>query len=650
MMASSSAARRIAADYLREQFEMDGLGTGALSHIFESEPPNLSTFLYDSNYLNHMRPTLPSIDTSGTPFTLTPIQWDFLRNFEQIFKPELYIAMVEEFGPEWAPLPMKNDFAVLWGKGSGKDSVVRLGFTRIASLLQHMTSPQNYFETASFDPIHFLSVAANAQQARDAFFDPMKKLFKTNRYLSDMFEGDDPAEGANRIKLKKNVIIISGHSLAENQEGLNLLAACADEISAFKVMEEFKNKGDGRAARGADEIVGMLRSSASTRFPHTYKVVQISWPRFAGDAIEKAVSQGNASIRKYGSQSPWYVSGPYATWEVKPWLSKDDFKHAFEEDPEGSAAKYACRPPRAASGFIRDEERINAAFSREEAVPPLDVEYYWGLPPTSAELKVIEGVEMVEGWQVKFNFSPDLVPVEGALYCLHGDMAIKGDRAGIAMSHVKTWTSDDGDERPVVKNDFTFAFESDLSDAERPREVQIRWYRQLVWELIKRGFNIESVTFDGFQSADMIQSLNTYGISSKLLSLDRNDKVYQAFKDIIYDSRLDAYHITGEPETMVMREIKKLRKVGKKVDHTPSFSKDEADALAGSVFSAVEAGGEEDGIDIYNLGSAESNDLAPDEVGMVLYGGVVANSNPMGLFGGGAPMPKGGYFNNSGRY
>ena len=135
-----------------------------------------------------------------------------------------------------------------------------------------------------------------------------------------------------------------------------------------------------------------------------------------------------------------------------------------------------------------------------------------------------------------------------------------------------------------------------------PREVQIRWYRQLVWELIDRGFDIYSVTFDGFQSQDIIQALSSWGINTGLLSLDRNDKVYQSVKDIILDSRLIAYSVKGDPEEpLAMRELSRLRRVGKKVDHLPSFSKDASDALAGSVWGAVEAGGEEASEDLTSI-------------------------------------------------
>ena len=1038
MTTQKASHRRIAADKLRESLEMDGMNTSALSSIFREEPPDLETFLYDEKYLNHLRPTIPYADTSGYAFKLSDIQYDFVRNFEQIFEPELYIAMVEEFGDKWSPLPMKNMFANSWGKGcpvagekvyssddgqwrniedvvnginvaatdtatgtvvskqgteswvsgtgecfevetssgaktrvygghkfytpngwkelwdieerdfianayrlpitspselpdnevellgfwlgdgclttstngirmffneyeensygrymgilsdlglspnlkaesahgvtvsagtdrtvcanghpmtsensyvlptgkskcrtcrkdaanrknrrdrgedvpvlkpgrkegaltsiarkygvlgmnahtkrvpkeifslpnhqislflsrlfgtdgwvepdrirycsvnrdlvedaylllkrigirsaitkkrttwthkgekktssafvltisavedilafnrqvtlldkfekqeaqtlrlansmgrvarhgdlfwdrvvritsigeheyydlsvpelenyvstdglvahnSGKDSTVRIGFARIASLLQHLHSPQSYFKMASFDNIHMLNVAVNAQQARDAFFDPMKKLFTANKYLSEMFHGDDPAEGASRLRLKNNLTIISGHSLAENQEGLNLIAGVADEISAFKTAEEYGDRG-GRSDRGADAIVGMLQSSASSRFPNTYKVAQISWPRFHNDAISKALDKGRNSIETYGNEkSQWYVSGPYATWEVNPKVSRESLQEHFDSDPEKASAMYAARPPRSTNVFIRNETAIDAAFDTVKP-EPITVDYYWGQPPRqSIDTDIPDALKPQDGWQVSFGFN-DLEPVEGALYCLHGDMAIKGDRAGIAMSHVKSWreSSDEAGELPVVKNDFTFSFESDLKDQEHPREVQIRWYRQLIWELIERGFQITTVTFDQFQSTSMIQSLNQYGIDSGLLSLDRNDKVYQEFKDIVLDYRLEGYRSSEDKDPRYVSEIKRLRKTGKKVDHPPSGSKDESDALAGSVFNAITVGGsEEESFSMMEMNGG----MSPDD--MLLWHSPNTGGNDFGLFGSG---------------
>lgn len=1016
------STRRVAADYLREQLKMEGAGLGALSATFNDEPPGLNDFLYDAAYLNHLRPTQPTVDESGYAFTLSDIQFDFLRNFEQIFRPDLYITMVEEFGKQWMPLPMRNMYALEWGKSchdpetpiynpttgdwvklrdfvagpvasayaedgkvftahgtdafkvgegrmfnvttqsgrkakvyeghqflswgqenyssgqkvvsfnrsksptwkrlwdlkvgdhiavssvlpeptnpillpdwevewaglmlgdgclgkgklsrnqpmnltvghqspvtlqravdlieeaglaaavrkndssytvtpkqekvkrlgnpmremfhrlelvgtgsstkfipkemfrlsnrqiailvsrlidtdgwvsksntwevgygtiseeladgvvnlllrlgvvaekkikmstyngephlsfqvrvrkqrdlsillpqlhlldkepnrlealewvssrergnlqamhgdlvwdkiksieyagegeywtttvdgpscyisnfgildhnSGKDTTVRIGFARIASLLGHMKDPQSYFRMASFDSIHMLNVASNAQQARDAFFNPMKKLFLQNKYLSGLFHGDDPAEGANRLKLTNNTLIISGNSLAESQEGLNLIASVADEVSAFKTAEEYGVRGDGRAPRGADAIVNLLRSSGSSRFPETYKVAQISYPRFSGDAIEKAIRTGNQSIKQYGEdKSPWFVSGPYATWEVKPGARREHFQAHYDEDPEAAASMYECKPPKAVNRFIRDDTAIEAAFSTIKS-EPIEVEYYWGLPPNLPE----EGSTLtpVEGWQVKFDFTSDLVPVDGYLYGLHGDMAIVGDRAGIAMSHVSDWLPDGDDlsERPVVTNDFVFTFEADFSDPERPREIQIRWYRQLIWELIERGFYIGTVTFDQFQSTDMTQTLKMYGMDAGLLSLDRNDKVYQTFKDVLLDGRLVSYRQSASEEPLVVTEIKRLRKVKRKVDHPPRGSKDAADALAGSVFNAIQLGGGEDYGPLPDSYEGYSEPMTSPLAQMGFATGLPSQfgAKPMpGLFGAGSP-------------
>lgn len=848
-----SRANRLAAEFLRDQMQTDGIQSSELSRIFKEEPPPLKTFLYDQKYLNHLRPTLPSPDLEGYAFELSPIQWDFLRNMEQIFYPELYIAMVEEFGQEWAPLPMKNMFAAAWGKGSshpdtpiydqhtgqwiklrdfsgslvasanisngsigihygtesfkegegrmfkvttalgrtmnvweghrflkydkeepswkrlwdlkvgdsigiatylpepaatvdypgienedthsllslpnlpkkyfslpkgrvcliidnlfadgpinvnsdgmaddlinlslradlvvskkkvgesfvvsvvgrgveqfgrllwdriesieythlgeywtlsvdgpanyvsnggvvdhnsGKDTVVRLGITRIASLLNHLKSPQGYFNMPSSDPIHCLNVATTAPQARRAFFDPMKQLFKSNKHMASMFYGDDPADGANQIRLQNDVYIISGNSMAESQEGLNLIAGVADEISAFKVAEEFRDKGSVRENRGAEGIVSFLRSSASSRFPETYKVVQISFPRFDNDAIEKAIKTGRESNKANGDKSTWYVSGPHATWEVKPTVTKANFQEHYDEDPDKAAAMYECKPPKSSNAFIRDEAAIDAAFS-ESITNPIEVEYYWGNPPQEAIGADLMPLDADAGWQVQFRFSDDLRPIDGALYCLHGDLAVKGDRAGIAMSHVKEYSSygNEEDERPIIKNDFVFSFQADLSDKEHPREVQIRWYRQLIYELIDRGFEIDTVTFDQFQSFDMIQTLNMYGIDSGLLSLDRNDKVYQTFKDVILDRRLIGYRadtLEDFEDPRAAFELKRLRRVGRKVDHLPGQSKDEADALAGSVFNAMKAGGEEDSESTY-----QGTDGGLSEMEALMYG------------------------------
>ncbi len=143
---------------------------------------------------------------------------------------------------------------------------------------------------------------------------------------------------------------------------------------------------------------------------------------------------------------------------------------------------------------------------------------------------------------------------------------------------------------PVVKVDFAAAYEADIS-MEPAREIQIRWARQLCFELRNRGFNIRLLTFDQFQSKDGEQILNAgdSGVQSYRVSTDLSTEPWYTLRDLFYGSRIQI------PENeLLLRELLALtKKFNGKVDHPPSLSKDLADALAGSVVGALRLGGQE---------------------------------------------------------
>lgn len=589
-MVRGNLSRRVMADMLQESFETDGSPTSALSDIFEREPMPLRRFITDQ-----LRQKI----------TLSELQFDFLHHLERIFLPDTYIAMVQEFGEEWMPVRDVHMMTLMWGKGSGKDSMCRLGVMRVADLINSLNSPQDYYGLPEQDDIHLLNVASSTDQARRAFFAPMRRMFTTNTHMMSMLRGEPPGEMATSIRLKKNVELISGNSDADTQEGLNLLVGIADEISAFKTVDELARAGiseEGRSKKTAEGIVKMLRTSARSRFPRSFKVVQISYPRFKGDAIMQAAARAKQEQTRATNESrisTHYLSGPWATWEVNPRVSKQDFSDDYDDDPVMAATMYECRPSASVNRFMRDDFRINETFRRTIS-DPIQVEYYWGLPDNKIENALMPDER--PGWQVRFHFNEQVLrPMMGARYALHGDMAQVGDRAGIAMSHVRTFktfqVSADrpAERRPVVRNDFVFSFEADLAThapdgTHAPREIQLRWYRQLIWELRARRFKIANVTFDGWQSADMIQQLKSRGIESRVRSVDRPSVgVYQTFKEALYDGRIDGYY-----RNRVIEEIKALTLLPNgKVDHPPGGGKDESDALAGSVFGALQVGGSE---------------------------------------------------------
>lgn len=560
----------------------------SLSAIFAEEPVDLQTFIRDKKFLNQSN------------ITLSEEQERAVRVIERIYYPELYPLMAEEFDSGWywgKETPSANLITLQWGKGSGKDAICRWASLRVAYLLLCLKSPQLYFDMPETDSIHLLNIAANAPQANRAFFKPMTTAVKYGWFK------DKATIRQGEIEYAKNVFAVSGHSDAEGQEGLNIMLGVADEIDAFKAKDEMVGTGKKlrEASTSAESILEMLKTSASTRFPKTYKRVAISYPRYLGSTIQQLTTEARASNEKYGEKSIHFVSGPLATWEVNPRISgREDFAEDYDKDPLASAAKYECKPTRATDPFFKNMTIFKNAVDKPEQ--PITIDY------KTMEYYSKHTRKNTKGWEPTFTFADDFVPIQGARYALHGDLAIKGDRAGISMSHVEKWENvmvtrlnvngepyQEEEIRPVIRNDFTIAFEANATAKEAdgtllPREIQIRWARMLAFELIQRGFVIGSFTFDGFQSADTIQILTSHGIESERVSTDRDPTIWSSLKDLASEGRLKMAY-----DELLMNELEALSRVDNgKIDHPPNGSKDKADAFACSIVGALATGGEED--------------------------------------------------------
>jgi hypothetical protein len=211
-------------------------------------------------------------------------------------------------------------------------------------------------------------------------------------------------------------------------------------------------------------------------------------------------------------------------------------------------------------------------------------------------------VRDMKAWRPVYSFAPRLYPVRGAAYAIHADMAISRDRAGIALAHVVRWEEATAvghdprgrevqviQPRPVVKVDFAIAYEASLAE-QPPREIQVRWARDLCLELMRRGFAIRLFTMDGFQSADTLQIMESHGIETDRVSTDLSEEPWRALRNLAYEDRLRAYK-----DPLLLAELEGLSKLPNgKIDHPADGSKDMADAVACACTGAIVLGGAED--------------------------------------------------------
>lgn len=565
----------------------DLIAAGHTVSVFQEEPVGLDVFVQDKAYL-HNPP-------------LSPRQRLAVQHAERIFYAQLYPLMAAEGWTYWAePVRLVNTLTLQWGKGSGKDHICRMASLRIAYLLLCLKSPQEYFGLPIQDTIHSLNVASSASQAHNAFFKPMTQAV-TRGWFKDRCE-----PRMLKIVWDKNVESISGHSDAETQEGLNLILGIADEVDAFKSAEEGMRQRNGAPLREAsssiETILTMLKTSASTRFPYTYKFMRIAYPRYEGSTIQRLTKEADAIVAAQGAFASHYVDGPADTWDVNPRFNGMDrvvvphcdvpvpkvYEQDFLDDPAEANAKYRCRPSRSSSPYFRNFDPVEACLT---GVNPLQLDY-----------RLVRNANGGRDWEPVYLFASDFHPISGAQYAMHADLATKHDRAGIGMSHIIRWETtevvvydDTGtaihrhEDLPVVKVDFAIAFEADLF-ADPSRQIQLRWARQLCFALRERGFHIPLFTFDGWQSLDSIQALEARGIEAKVQSLDKTDIAWKTLRDLTSDGRVLLPKLP-----MLKAELEGLTLGrGGKVDHPVGGSKDLADGVGGSILGALELGGEED--------------------------------------------------------
>src|SRR4051812_17027746 len=198
-------------------FDFDNEVMNALSgEEFEERPVTIEEFVTNSDYL-------------GLP-PLSELQYKMIRAGSQIYR---YETLVELYGEDAAYKRYKetyNEIILQLGKGSGKDYTSTIVCAYVVFLLLCLKDPASYYGKPPGDTIDILNVAVNSDQAKNVFFVNFKKRIEDCPW----FEGKYDSKSAS-IEFDKSIRAFSGHSEREAFEGLNLLLAVLDEISAFEL-------------------------------------------------------------------------------------------------------------------------------------------------------------------------------------------------------------------------------------------------------------------------------------------------------------------------------------------------------------------------------------------------------------------------------
>jgi hypothetical protein len=491
-------------------------------------PVDIQTFVQDKEYL-------------GLP-PLSDIQLEIVRHSTQIYKERTLISLLgEEEGKRWYKTYTDNEVICMLGKGSGKDHCARISMAYTVYLIHCLRDPLIYYGKAHGVYIDLLNLAVNAQQAQRVFFEPLKNLLLRSPYFNKV--GFEPRV-SEIFFFSKPVRCFSGHSESEGWEGYEVMTIILDEIAAFKTDAELR--GETRSKGSASAIYNMSKLSIMSRFPEVGKVILLSFPRYKGDFIQ----QRYFNSREKKEPKTWTIKA--ATWEVNPTIKREQLESEYIRNPVEARARFECEPPNMEDAYFRDPELVRKAFMYSE--DPVDEEG---------------------------NFKPWFNKTDGQVRFIHIDLALKRDRAALSMVHctglkeVKTLMG--VENLPIINVDLVYSWEASVN-----QEINFASIRQMILDLCRK-FDVAKVTFDRWQSIEMIQSLRAQGINADFHSVKKTD--FDTLMTAIYDTRLRGYW----NDLLVEEELLKLRLFGNnKIDHPSSGSKDLADAVAGAVFVCVE--------------------------------------------------------------
>jgi hypothetical protein len=457
---------------------------------------------------------------------LSEIQTEIVKNSTQIFKLDTLIKLHgEEEGLRIYDTYTQNEVICQLGKGSGKDHCARITLAYTVYLLHCLRDPLGYYGKATGVYVDLLNLAVNAQQAQRVFFEPFKNLLLSSPWFNE--QGFEPRV-SEIFFFSRPVRCFSGHSESEGWEGYEVMTIILDEIAAFKTDNELK--GDVRSKGSASAIYNMSKLSVMSRFPEIGKCILLSFPRYKGDFIQQRF---DSSIEK-NEPKTWAIKA--ATWEVNPTIERHQLESEYIRNPVEARARFECEPPHMEDAFFRDADLVRSAFNASEDPMEEDGSY--------------------KKW---FNGSDDFTRF------IHVDLALKRDRAALSMVHcpgIKNINTGLGVESlPVINVDLVKSWSAAPGD-----EINFSGIRGLIVDLCRR-FSVGIVSFDQWQSVEMIQSLKAMGINADFHSVKKTD--YDTLMTSIYDKRLRGYW----NEILVEDELLKLKLLnGTKIDHPTSGS------------------------------------------------------------------------------
>ena len=579
----------------------------AATHVFDSENP---TYLEALLRLKRFPVTIDEFVDSREFYADQEEIWPALREDLRRVNPDVMVGEghVDE---------------VIFGgaTGTGKTTTARTSACYMAYFLNCFDNPQLLFGLSRTTPIVFILTSVSMAVTKRVVYKPLRQNFLSMPFVKRYIPHDFRIESA--LKLPYNIEFVPVLAQINSLVGQAVVGGIVDEANFMAVVEK-SSKVVGPEGMGGHfdqaelvytNMVRRRKSRFTSRGPSPGAIMAISSTAYKGDFIDRRIEEitlrspprSIVVTHKQYDVKPEFANGNHETFPVligtedypTRLLNDDDvegqtyptgarvehvplpYKTDFERDPEGSARDVIGASSAAISPFILQRNKIGDAFLRyrETGFKPITPFPLWHLTR-----------RQMPPWVKQFIKDPK------APRYVHVDLAISGDRCGVAMSRVLGFENRSRDVQegedtvrvvetvPLVALDFAIGIQPSSTHQLDIGELR-RWLMTLIAE---HHVNIVSVTYDGFQSKESIQAWRKAGVHSTEFSVDKTTEPYDYLRRTLYEDRLYLPHSELLHQELMRLEFDKRKG---KVDHPPRGSKDVADAVAASVYRAANSRG-----------------------------------------------------------
>jgi len=498
--------------------------------------------------------------------------------------------------------------------GVGKSWCGLLIFLREVYILSCYENVPMKFRLDSTSKILFFYLSVTIKQAEGTGFGKLRRIIDGSPYFQNEFKRNKNKNSIIEF-LQENIEIASG-SNASDFIGADLHSVMLDESNflkkggglegsfskAINIYRESTNRRKARFMKsGTQSGVAIITSSSTTMTSFTASRIEAAknnsrvkvviarlwevlpdeysdetfWVFKGTDKIDPFIYDKDHSDMVELYWKYYFKGQTIDSYDIPP--EKDlfeeipvDFYDSFMIDVIGSLQEIAGVSLGAIGKFFSSEKVYNDNI-KEEFQPVF----------TKPEIQC----STADDKKVNEYLIPNLLIPGNFNYHIHIDQSLSGDSTGMGMSHLEFLSYDMADY--IAVEDFAICINPPI----RPAQIDIRKLRQFIFylrDVLK--FNIVSVSYDVFASAEAIQELNKKHIKAFRLSVDRNDSEYLHYTSLMSANRLKIYHhpVAKKELFNLYHNIEK-----RKIDHPKKFpdgkkgSKDTIDAKVGSVWGAI---------------------------------------------------------------